>query len=36
MDEGATVEYRAAGGNADELTIETGDLRGGAKVVPAK
>ncbi len=36
MGEGATVEYKAACGNADKLTIETGELRGGAKVVPAK
>lgn len=36
MDEGATIEYRAASGNTDKLTIETGDLRGGAKVMSAK
>ena len=36
MDGGATVRYRAAVGNQSELKIETGELRGGASVKPAK
>ena len=36
MDGGATVRYKPASGNDSDLRIETGELRGGSSVKPAK